>query len=334
MKNKGLKIYSIFITYFILSSMSTFLHGTPVCIASGSLAVIRVFEKTTIDGEEIKLGDIAEIKGSDPVAIRQLKSVSMGKAPLPGKSRQIVKRDIKNKLRQHGFNLSEIDIKCCKKIDISRSFVEISKAKIKKIISDFIYKNISRDRNKIIIKDVYAGHSVILPKGRITYLVIPPKNRDLMGTIPFNIRFNVNRSFKKTVLVSAKVEVFANVVVAKRPIKRFHIITEDDICLKEMDLAKLPSNVIMNREEVLNKRAKRKISPQHVLRSDLIDMPPILKRGDMVSIIAESNGLKITAMGIVKGKGYRGGRVSVTNLDSGKRVYARVVDSNTVRVDF
>ena len=54
----------------------------------------------------------------------------------------------------------------------------------------------------------------------------------------------------------------------------------------------------------------------------------------MVMIVAESGGLKVTALGEVKSSGYVGQRVKVVNLDSKKKIYARVVDENTVRVDF
>jgi flagella basal body P-ring formation protein FlgA len=59
-----------------------------------------------------------------------------------------------------------------------------------------------------------------------------------------------------------------------------------------------------------------------------------VKRGDVVVIIAESAGLKITALGQVKKKGRLGDRIPVMNFDSKKVLYARVVDSNTVKVDF
>jgi flagella basal body P-ring formation protein FlgA len=87
-------------------------------------------------------------------------------------------------------------------------------------------------------------------------------------------------------------------------------------------------------EEVLGKRTKRAINTDEVLRTDHIELPPLVKRGDVVSIIAESDGLRITALGEVKKKGCRGERIRVLNLDSKKCIYACVLDSKTVRVDF
>ena len=63
-------------------------------------------------------------------------------------------------------------------------------------------------------------------------------------------------------------------------------------------------------------------------------MPPLVKRGDVVSIIAESKDLKVTTLGVAKEKGSLGGRILVENLTSKKEVYAYVIDSNKVRVEF
>jgi flagellar basal body P-ring formation protein FlgA len=44
--------------------------------------------------------------------------------------------------------------------------------------------------------------------------------------------------------------------------------------------------------------------------------------------------LKITPLGQVKKKGRLGERMPVVNMDSKKTLYARVIDSDTVKVDF
>ncbi len=101
-----------------------------------------------------------------------------------------------------------------------------------------------------------------------------------------------------------------------------------------MDLADLPSDVITDPEAVLGKRTRRAIGAKTVLRPNLVELPPLVKRGDVVMIIAETQGFRITTMGQVKKKGALGDRIPVINFDSKKVLYARVIDSNTVKVDF
>jgi flagella basal body P-ring formation protein FlgA len=92
--------------------------------------------------------------------------------------------------------------------------------------------------------------------------------------------------------------------------------------------------VITDPEVVLGKRTRRAIGAKTVLRTNLIESPPLVKRGDVVVIIAESSGFIITTLGQVKKKGRLGESIPVMNYDSKKILYARVLDSSTVKVDF
>ena len=136
-------------------------------------------------------------------------------------------------------------------------------------------------------------------------------------------------------MVTVDIEVLAEVIVTKRPLKRHRRITEDDIEIREKNLAELPSNVILDYEDAIGKRARRNIDANRVLRSDLIEFPPLVKRGDVVLIVAESRGLRITALGMVKQReGRLGERIRVENIDSKKSIYGRLLDAKTVKVDF
>lgn len=54
----------------------------------------------------------------------------------------------------------------------------------------------------------------------------------------------------------------------------------------------------------------------------------------MVTILAESGDLKVTVTGMVLERGYLGEVIRVQNLMSKRRIYARVINSSTVMVDF
>ena len=66
----------------------------------------------------------------------------------------------------------------------------------------------------------------------------------------------------------------------------------------------------------------------------MLERPPIVERGDMVMILAESGGLRVTVPGKILEKGYRGQLVQVQNTMSRKNIYAKVIDEATVMVDF
>jgi flagella basal body P-ring formation protein FlgA len=294
---------------------------------------ISVLEKTQIDDEHIFLGRIARIEGHDADLIKRLSNVVIGRSPLPGKTRAIEADLIKKRLKQNRLDLNQLELHLPSHILIERSAITIKPEKIKALVSDYISKNLLDHVNDARIKDIRVTESLTLPGGRIAYTVKSSHNSELMGKIPFTVNFNVNGKFYKRVWATATVETFTNVVVTRKPLGRHKPITEDDIEIQKMDLAKLPSDVITDPEVILGQRTRRAIGSQTVMRSNLVEFPPLLKRGDIVVIIAETDGLKITALGQVKKKGRLGERIPVINFDSKKMLYARVLDANTVRVE-
>lgn len=307
----------------------------PAVLFANPGAVINVFENSEINRGEIHLGDISRVTGEDPRLVRELRGVVIGSAPLPGKSRSIDEGDIRLRLKQKGIDPSRIRLKVPKKVVIKRGFVLISKEEIREVALAYIRQKIATDNNKMRIKNVRIKKEIILPKGDITCRVEPVRNRDFIGKVPLAVIFKVGRDFEKKVWAVVDIEMLRQVVVTRRPLRRYRQITEDDIEMREMDLARLPSNFVTSYEEILGKRTRKAIDANTVLRPDLIESPPLVKRGDVVTVVAESGGLRITTLGVVKGRsGRRGERIRVENLDSKKSIYAQVVDSKTVKVDF
>ena len=318
----------------IITFLLVFISGITWEADAADLTRIRILPKVQINEENILLGRIAEIDGDDPLLVQKLSSIVVARAPLPGKSRTLGQQAFKFHLKQNGINLSKLVLHIPAKVVVTRNFIEVSREKIKMLVSDYIQKNILKDHSDGSIKDIQVTDSLQLPNGRITFKVVPPRNRELLGQIPFSVHFDVNGKFYKRVWATATVEVLAEVVITKKPLGRHKPITEDDIELLKMDLAKLPSGVVTDPEAVLGKRTRRAIGAKTVLRADLVEFPPLVKRGDVVVIIAESSGLKITALGQVKKKGRIGESIPVINFDSKKIIYARVLDSSTVKVEF
>ena len=329
-----MKSSKFFFVLILCLSLFFFILEISANLSAAGMTSIRVLKKAEIEDDKMLLGKIAVIKGEDPELVQKLRAIVVGSVPLPGKSRRIDEHYIKIRLKQNGVDLSRIILEVPEKNEIFRGFIEISRERIEKIAMDFIYKKIPYERNKARVKEIRINRSVVLPKGSVTCKVVSPPNMDFFGLIPLSISFNVNGRFQKKVSVTVDIEVLTEVVVTKRPIGRYKMITEDDICLQKRDMSNLSSNIITNSEDVLGKRAKRAINAKTVLRADLVEFPSLVRRGDIVSIIAESDSLRITALGEVKEKGRKGQRVRVVNLDSKKGIYARVIDSNTVVVDF
>ena len=324
-----------FLKRFMLLMVPGFLFmAIPGCLYAEGVVSVNVNEKAFVEKNEIKLGEIAGIKGEDHGLVRKLKNIVIGRSPLPGKSRYIGSEYIKLRLKQNDIDLVMLVLTIPEKVKVSTSFIEISRKEIEKIVLDYIYGKEFWDKNNTRIKNIQFPKLPLLPKKRITYKIIPPKVMNGRGTIPLSVVFLADGEFYKKVKVTVKIQIFKEVVVTKKPLGRYRTITQDEVMMQKMDITNLPNDIITNFKDVLGKRVRRNIWAKVVLRAEYIEFPPLVKRGDTVLIVAESEKMKITALGEVKKSGRRGERVKVINLNSNKRIFARVIDENTVKVDF
>ncbi|MDY6791199.1 MAG: flagellar basal body P-ring formation chaperone FlgA [Thermodesulfobacteriota bacterium] len=306
----------------------------PGCLYAESITSINVYKKTTVEKDEILLGKIADIESEDHVLLDRLKNIVIGRSPLPGKSRYLGREYIKLRLKQNDIEFSRLALKIPEKIKVSRGFVKISREEIQRIVIDYIYEKQFWDEDNARITDIQIAHIPFLPKGKISYKVVPPKTMQGKGTIPLSILFLVDGEFYKKVKAVAKIKLFKEVVVTKKPLGRYRTITQEDVYMQKMDITNLPNDIITNYKDALGKRVRRNIWAKVVLRAEHIEFPPLVKRGDTVLIVAESEKMKITALGEVRKAGRRGERVKVVNLNSNKRIFARIIDENTVKVEF
>ena len=330
-----MKKHMIFFIVFISVLTSLFLlESTSLAYAEEVTVEIIITKESKVDNNNIFLKDIALIKSSDPETKKKTGSILLGKAPMPGKTRFFDKGHVQSALKRAGFNFYDLSIDMPEKIKITRNFIRISEKKIEKIVENYIKSRPFFKNNNSRIKEIRVSNEVLLPKGRVFHKVMPLQKNSLAGSIPVSIIFSGSGNFKKRVWSTVKIEVLTEVAVAKRPMGKHKIITRDDIGFKKVDLLEQSSNVITDYREILGKRTRKTIRAGTVLRSDIIELPPLVKRGDLVLIVAESGSLRITAMGEARGKGGMGERIKVVNMDSGKRLYATVKDSKTVEVDF
>jgi len=298
------------------------------------LVSLRVYDQVEVEADQIQLGKIARIDGDDATLVRELEALVIGRSPLPGKSRSLDAAAILLRLKQSGIDLARIELQIPPEVQVSRGAVEVSRERIEQIVKAFIQQQFAGKNQAMTIKEIRGAEPVLLPKGSLSHQVAAPRNTALAGSLPLTVTLKVNDEVEKRMMVTAVVEVLVNALVTTRPLGRFKPIEESDVEVRQVDLSGLPSDYIVEPEAVLGKRTRRLIDANTVLRPDLVESQPIVKRGDRVRIIFESAGMRITAVGEVKQKGCLGERIPVTNLDSNKVIQARVVDPQTVKIDF
>jgi flagella basal body P-ring formation protein FlgA len=318
-----------------LAAVAGCLLGAVVGLAWAAGATsVRCYDQAEIASDQILLGTIAQVDGSDEKLVRRLEAVVLGRAPLPGKTRVLDSAAILTRIKQSGIDPAQLDLQIPPEVVVNRAAVTVGREQIEQIIRGYIQQQAAGAADALRIKDIRISEPVVLPQVQLTTRVVAPKNTEWAGTIPLSVVFTVGEEVEKRVWVTVSLERLTRVVVARRPLGRYKPIDDDDLEVKAVDAAGLPADCITNPETVIGKRTRRPVDTGTVLRPDLVEFPPLVKNGDRVRIIAETSGLRISAVGQAKQKGCQGELIQVVNLDSNKVIHARVVDAQTVKIDF
>jgi flagella basal body P-ring formation protein FlgA len=294
---------------------------------------VNVVDQVKVRSEQVTLGEIAEIEGEGGAVVEKLKAVVIGKSPLPGEVREFSASYIEAKLKQSDIDLSQLTLALPEKVKVVGEASEVSSQKIEEMVRHFLLTRIPWDPQQVSIK-VSPMKDVTLPPGKLTYEIIPPKKEDYRGTTNLLVLFMVNGKVEKKVWVNVQIEVSREVVVSTHSLSRHSIISQDDLRLEKMNLADVPPDVVTDPLEIIGMRTKRVVDAHLPLCISFLEMPPVVKRGDLVTIVAETDAIKITTQGVVIENGGKGDMVRVVNTSSKRELFARVKDSKTVEVDF
>ena len=135
-----------------------------------------------------------------------------------------------------------------------------------------------------------------------------------------------------TLYVPVKVSIHDMIVVAVRPLSRGAIVQNEDVKLLEKDLAQIRSGYYKDLSEVIGKQVIRTVSMGAAVTVPMVKPQMQIKRGQQISLIAESHGLKVRMTGEALADGASGERIQVRNLSSKKVVEGVVQSATTVQV--
>lgn len=295
---------------------------------------VRIQQAVRVDADRMTLGAIARIDAGDPGLAATLGALDVGRSPQPGQRRQLGRPSLLLRLKQAGLDERQIRFSGAPSVVVTRDTVTLTQARIAQAASDWVMAHQPYDPDRVRVIGVQTAGDMDLPSGNVTYRVEPPETMDFLRPVSLSMEFSVDGKPVKRTRATVNLAIMAPVVVSRKPLARYQIVAEPDVDVELRDLTTLSGPVFGNPAEVVGQRMRRSIGSHVVLREDLVELPPVVRRGDVVTIVAESGGLRATTLGKVRGVGRRGERIGVVNLGSGKTVHARVIDARTVAVDF
>lgn len=154
-----------------------------------------------------------------------------------------------------------------------------------------------------------------------------PTGGKLLGNTTVGVRCTGTKPW--TLYVPVKSSLFGQVVVAAQPLTRNHVMQAEDMKLEDRDLAQLHSGYFTDSEKLIGMKVTRTVALNATLNPALVKEPLAVKRGQRVSLVANTSGIEVSMVGEAMADGVTGERIQVRNLSS-KRVLDGIVRSANV----
>ena len=210
----------------------------------------------------------------------------------------------------------------------------VKEAEVRQVVVDFIRQRTDGLGIQINVKKVGFRGDLTLPEGNVSYEVSAPRQWEGWGQASLALIVRVNDRVVKNIPIMVDVEALADLVVTTRPVERGEILTQADVAVQKRDLASTGGKVARTTGEVVGLKVRVGMRGNSPLRTDYLERIPLIKAGQLVTVLLESPALRVTTTGRAKGAGSAGDLITVQNVSSNKDFPARIVDAGTVRVDF
>lgn len=295
---------------------------------------IVVAPESKVEGGVITLGQLAEVSGDDVEWVKSLRQLKIGSAPALGSSLVLTKELLGIRLAATGSDLSGIVLKIPDVVTITTNSQSIS-------AQTLIDKAVAAIEQQ-------SGHTVgsadfsVMPSGNVPDAIVPVGDIMLTASLPYGVRYNYPTYVAITVIVNGQlfskvglnfnIKLYNQVVVVNHQVALGEILTTDNLGYERMEIGRLGVGYSTNMNEVLGLVTRRSLTPGMVLTDGMVTKPLLIKRGNMVNIVAYIGNMEVVATGQAMQDGNEGQLIRVQNINSTKIISGKVVDGDTVQV--
>lgn len=186
----------------------------------------------------------------------------------------------------------------------------------------------------IRIRRTIISGDLKLPEGKIDYEIVAPQQWEGWGSISIAVLARQKDKVLRNIPVRVDVEALADTVVTLQQINYGELISAADVVLQKREITHNSHLAARTIDEVVGKKSRTTLRANQPVRADQVERVPLIKSGQIVTIVAENDVMKISVSGKARSSGAEGDMIRVQNLTSLKEMPARVIDASTVQVAF
>lgn len=316
--------------------MKVFLGMAGMVLAGVTLAItargdtVKLKTEAYVKGPEIALGELADIEGDNA---KSLSSLGVGNAANPGDSKRIDASLVKMRIEKAGIPTDSVRFEGPDSVVAKTLHVDVTSDMLATDLRTFIENEMPWAPDEATIDIVAPNQEIVVPDGALEIRWWPNPQYRWVGPGVFRGEVHVDGEVKRTVLVRAQIEAYADVLVASTDIPRGSLISPADVQLEKRAMSQMKYGILLDTSDAVGQVARSTIFPGQVITKRQLMARQLIKRNQVVTVEARAGGLVIRSQARALMNGSEGDLVTCMNLDSKEQFQGIVRKDGVVVVD-
>ncbi|MBN2290282.1 MAG: flagellar basal body P-ring formation protein FlgA, partial [Candidatus Glassbacteria bacterium] len=272
-----------------------------------------------------------EVQGFNEGLIALLSEINLGPAPPPGEVGTFARADIRRQIVLNRIDPVKVALLGAEQATVTRSGRTVDRQELQTLVVDYLSRSWEGEEARTEITYARMPEDVSLSSPDLELKVVDPLRRRLSGSFSLSIAALSEGRLVQRLPVSLKVRVFEKVAVLKSSLGNNELLSPEDVELTELETTSARSLPFKSIEELAGKRLKRRMKAGQILTGDDVESPPLIERGDEVTLVVHYKNITVGCPGKAWQNGRLGEKILVRN-QYGKNLTGTVQDANTVLI--
>jgi flagella basal body P-ring formation protein FlgA len=314
------------------------LVAATLAIVPGPVAadvLVRLAATATVEHEDVVLGDVATVRGAEPLASRA-RALRLGPAPAVGAAFRLDADGVRRRLRRAQLDPARFRIEGAERAIVTRAWQVVpGPALVDAIRRQVVGRQAGPDRSaaeSLTVSAVIPPEDLRVPTGRVALHARVQDAAPGSAFVAATVSVAVDGREVQVVPLTVRVGRLRPVVVATTALAPRDALSATTVRVESRPSTEVPADALTEVSgdlEVITPAA-----PGDVLTARAVRPRLLIRRGELVTLLVEGRAFVITAQGRAADDARRGDSVRVVNPVSRREVLGIAQAPGVVRVPF
>jgi flagella basal body P-ring formation protein FlgA len=280
-------------------------------------------EQTMVTGTDMKLGDVAVVRGDDEALVAQVRGLNLGYAPAPGYHRTLRQWKLQQDVEE-AFPGTEVVFAGSPVMRIFPKTATILAGEIEVAARKAIAELLEGEEYRLSLRTALNDMQVPLGQNSRRLEVDLKSRRRDAGAWSVPIRVMIDDVQYSTVWASVQVDIFRELPVLKRDVRMGTELSSDDYSIERVLIDTALTKSPINGTPPFGALAAANLTAGNVLFENDLKFALFVEKDAIAKLHARNGSVEVNVMVVVLEDGHLGDHVRVRSLSGDKEVTARV----------